>query len=217
MYAFLLNHQAICEQLHNGNLENAIILFIDKTKEVMFTPFSRNTYLSSLNFSIYNYILLKENISLHKCCLENEKKILQATSESITQIGIEILSSYDFNPNHLIEKHQNEHIRYALDYIHQHLNMPLTLQTVSQAINVSASYLCQLFRRELNTTFATYVLHQRILLAHSLLQNTDYAIQEIALRCGFKTAAYFSTCYKKVTGHLPSETQSDKSSSDFWF
>lgn len=209
MDAYLMNHSEICEALQNGETEHAVALFLDKTKEVMTTSSVRNTYLSSLNFSIYNYILLKEHISLHECCLKNEKRILHTAGSSVENIGIEIIQAYGYGTRNLSSQYSNMHVQNAVSYIHQNLDKPLSLTTVSEAVSVNASYLCQLFRKDTGMSFTEYILMCRCRLARTLLKNSDYSISEIAMRCGFKTASYFSTCYKKVTGRLPSQDQKD--------
>ena len=207
MNASLMNHSELCAALQNGETEYAIDLFLNKTKEVTFTSSARNTYLSSLNFSIYNYILLKEHISLHECCLKNEKKILQSGGSSVEELGIEIIQTYGYDTRTLSVQYDNPHIKAAVSYIQQNLDRPLSLTAVSEAVSVNASYLCQLFRKETGMSFTEYILSCRCRQAYTLLKNSDHSIQEIAIRCGFKSASYFSTCYKKATGKLPSQDQ----------
>ncbi len=206
----LLNHTEIYTLLYNGNINSAIKIFQNKTKGVTFTPSARTSYLSSLNYGIYNYFLFKEKISLYACCMENEKKISLVTNESIVSTGIDIITTYGFDRRCLIEKYQSAHVKSALYYIHNHLNEPLTLENVSSAANISPSYLCRLFRREVGTSFSNYIQNSRIKLAQELLNCSDYPIQRIAEQCGFKTAAYFSTCYKKIMGYLPSEERREQ-------
>lgn len=197
----IYNHNDLCQLLYNGNTLQAIKIFTDKTNSISFTPFLRNSYLSSLNFGIYNYILLKENISLHECCMENERKILKTTNDNLLDIGIDIICSYADDSRYLIEKYTNTHIKSALVYIHQHLSEPLSLQTVSDAICINPSYLSDLFKREVGMTFSDYVASRRIATAKRLLRNPNLQIQDIAEQCGYKSISYFSTCFKKATGH----------------
>lgn len=198
------NHLDIYTLLYSGNTEAAIRTFCEKTTRFCFTPFSRNRYLSSLNFGIYNYILLKEQISLHDCCQENEKQIAQYTQDSMIDIGIRIITNYGTDNRYLIEKYKNVHVRRAIVCIHEHLSEPLTLDYVSRKICINKAYLCQLFQKETGTGFCSYVLQQRMKLAERLLLHTADPIQEIALKCGYPNAAYFSTCYKKYMGCKPS-------------
>lgn len=201
----LYNHNDICQLLYNGNTTLAIKVFIKKTNPEDFTPFLRNSYLSSLNFGIYNFILLKENISLHECCMENEQKIKNTTNESFLNTGVDIISSYGNDSRYLIEKYSNPHVKTALTYIHQHLSEPLSLEIISTAICINPSYLSDLFKREVGMKFSDYVNTRRIKTAENLLRNTNMSIQEISELCGYKNVGYFSTCFKKTTGMKPSD------------
>lgn len=203
-----LNHNDIYTHLYHGDITGAAELFREKTDESRFTPATRGIYLSSLNFGIYNHILMKENISLHDCCYENERKITNVTRESFMGMGIDIINSYGMDQRYLIEKYPNIHIKNAMYYIHTHINEQLSLQIVSEAVNLNPSYLCQLFKKEVHTSFSNYITAHRIKLAKGLLHCTDYSIEKISEKCGFKSSAYFSTCYKKTHGIPPSHARS---------
>lgn len=207
----LFNHQDICTLLYHGDISGAIAIFADKTSKVSYTPTTRAIFLSSLNMAIYNYILMKEHISLHDCCYENEKKITTVTKDSLIQIGAEIINCYGMDKRYMIEKYTNTHIKNAMYYIHTHINEPLTLKTVSQAININPSYMCQLFKKEVLMSFCDYVMTHRLKLAKGLLNSTDYSIEKISEICGFKNGAYFSTCYKKIYGISPSHQRAKAS------
>ncbi len=200
----IFNHSEIYHYLYNGNTMQAIKSFTEKTKPEEFTPFLRSSYLSSLNFGIYNYVLLKENISLHECCMENERKILTTTNESFIDTGINIIYSYGNDTNYIAEKYSNQHIKAAISYIHNHLSELLSLDMVSNAICINSSYFSELFKKEVGENFCDYVNMQRIKTAKRLLNHTTLSIQEISERCGYKSIGYFSTCFRKITQKSPS-------------
>lgn len=201
----LVNHQDIYTLFYHGDTQGAIRLFQSRANEIEYTPATRKLYLSSLNFGIYNYILFKQNISLHECCMENEKKISLVTPGSFVATGSDIIMSYCMDVRYLIEKHSNPHIKNALYYIHTHISEPLSLKAVSEIINLNPTYLCQLFKKEVHTGFCDYVLLRRLKLAKELLLHSNDSIEKIAEQCGFKNHAYFSTCYRKYFGISPSQ------------
>ena len=201
----IYNHLEIYQFLYDGNTSQAIKSFVQKTPSLEWTPFLRNFYLSALNFGIYNYILINEHISLHECCMENERKIMMCSSDSFIDVGIDIISSYGSDSRYLIEKYTNPHIKAALLYIHQNLSEPLSLHTVSNAISLNPSYLSDLFKREAGINFNDYINLQRIKTAQKLLKNSSLSIQEISEQCGYKKFSYFSTCFKKITGQTASD------------
>jgi YesN/AraC family two-component response regulator len=202
---FLVNHHELCTLLYNGNLKVALNLFLEHCKQLEQISLQQiRLYLSSLNHGIYNYVLIKEQISLHECCIKNNHLLLHCSSTNFANIGQSILTNYAYCREYLIEKHENEHIKRAITYINNHLSDNLSLQSVCEAISISHCYLCDLFRREVHMTFSEYVLKQRIILAKQLLRNTNLSISVIAMRCGFNTVSYFCTCFKKVEGVTPS-------------
>lgn len=145
----------------------------EKIKGRELSPTLRSIYLSSLNYAIYNYILFRENISLHECCLENQQMILLASSGSLPDLGMQIINSYGTDNRYLIAKYHNFHIRSALGYIHTLLSEKLSLQTVCDTVSLNRNYFCQLFLQELGISFARYICLQRVKLARRLLCTTS--------------------------------------------
>lgn len=202
------NHTEIYYLLYNGDTSQALQTFSEKLASTEIPHSLYTTYLSSLNYGIYNYILMKGNISLHECCYENEKKIQIVTSETLLETGKAIISSYGNNAGYRIEKYTNKHIRAAMYYIHKHLSEPLSLDIVSRYIYINPTYLSDLFKKEVKINFCRYVNAERIKNAQKLLANTSFSIQQISEKCGYENVTYFSTQFKKLTGHTPSEYRS---------
>ena len=100
------NHSNICSLLFDGYIEEAIDVFTEKTEKLTIVPSAKRAYLSSLNLAIYNFILVMEHISLHKCCMDNEQLITKHTTESTSLIGADIIRAYGSDSNYLIEKYK---------------------------------------------------------------------------------------------------------------
>ena len=201
------NHSNICSLLYDGYIEEAVTVFTSKTEKLAIAPSARRAYLSSLNLAIYNFILVREQVSLHECCMTVEQSILRPSVDTVAEAGAEIIRAYGSDRNYLIEKYSNPHIRAALHYIHNHLCDVLNLDTVSTAAFIDKIYLCQLFKREVGTNFNSYILARRMKLACKLLAETSLSIEYIAEHCGYRTPSYFSTCYRKYFGMKPSDTR----------
>lgn len=198
----LFNHLEICTLLYAGNVSEALRVFNDNIKEFLLDS-NYKIYLSSLNYGIYHYILLKEKISLHKCCYENQHTILKCTPANIIKTGEQIIISYGYCSEYLIERHSNQHVKKAIHYIHNHLSEPLSLELISKNININTSYLSDLFNKHANCSFSEYILIQRILLSKKLLKSTTLPLSIISERCGFNNVSYFCTCFKKKVGISP--------------
>ena len=208
----LLNHSELFSLLYYGHSVEANRLLKEELKKLKTSSLQEiRLFLSSLNLGMYQYILIHEKISLHKSCYENEKQIAHCTFQNYTSIGEDILNSYIYCKEYLVEKHKNNHIKNAIAYIHEHLAEPMTLSTVCKAISINNCYLCDLFRKEVGMTFSEYVLNRRITLAKKLLLTTNLTISQISIRCGFQQLSYFCTSFKKVEGVSPSTFQKNNS------
>lgn len=200
----LINHNEICILVYKGNQEGALDIFCEDYQELQTLSLNEiKLYLHSLNTGIYHYIFWKEKVSLHSCCEKNYHQIVSCTQSNFFDVGKEIIKTYSYCSEYLVEKLGNEHIKRAIRYIHNNLNENLTLESVSGEVNITPCYLCDLFRQTMEVTFSEYVRKERVKLAKKLLQTTSMTMSEIAYHCGFQTPTYFSACFKKVEGISP--------------
>ena len=88
---------------------------------------------------------------------------------------------------------------------------PLSLQELAQMTEVSQRQLQRLFRRNLGVTPAQYYVNMRLRRARELLLQTDMAIMNITVACGFRSPCHFSKSYRSVFGHSPSHERRDPS------
>jgi AraC-like DNA-binding protein len=91
--------------------------------------------------------------------------------------------------------------------IGQHLtDSPLTVSEIAGRHGITGRYLHKLFEDE-ETTFRTFVLHQRLDLAHQRLRDPRYAhrtITAIAAGAGFADQSYFGRTFRRRFGITPS-------------
>lgn len=85
------------------------------------------------------------------------------------------------------------------------LTADLSLKTHAKLLNVNASYLSTLFRKETGITLTDYVNKKRIENAVFLLNSTNMQIQTIAQHCGIPDVNYFTKLFKKFIGKTPKE------------
>ncbi len=97
-------------------------------------------------------------------------------------------------------------IRTATQYIDAYFTLPkLSVKAVAQATDVSESYLFQLFREAGHPSPKEYIVRRRIEYACKLLQEGKYKVCEVAVRCGFADAKYFTTAFRRVMGETPKQ------------
>lgn len=98
----------------------------------------------------------------------------------------------------------------ALQIIYDELDSPLLLNEVAERVNMSRSYFSACFKKVTGSSFNQYVREKRIRIAKELLENTDYSIMEIALKCGYEDEKYFGKVFRQETGFLPSKYRKEK-------
>lgn len=90
-----------------------------------------------------------------------------------------------------------------ITYINSDLTADLSLKAMSDWLNVNASYLSTLFKKEVGIPLTDFVNRQRIEQAKKLLIVTELPMKIIAQQCGIPDIYYFSRLFKKRTGVTP--------------
>lgn len=97
----------------------------------------------------------------------------------------------------------------VLEYVKNHIgDEELTLAAIAnQSLFLNVDYLSKLFKKEMDVKFSTYLLDQRMKFAIGYLHAHPGAkVYEVAQAAGFgANASYFSSVFKKVTGHNPTD------------
>lgn len=130
---------------------------------------------------------------------ENKPYDIHGTLEAIIQEVLSLIETNDIS---------HVYVNSAMQYIKMHYNEPLSLESVANAINLSASYLSALFSKVLGTTFINYVQSIRIEIAKELLRSTTLKVYEIAYQIGYDDEKYFSQVFRKAEGISPSQFRS---------
>jgi AraC-like DNA-binding protein len=110
----------------------------------------------------------------------------------------------------LSEKHQRE-FEIIANYIlseQRFLDAKLSLEQLSDELNISAGHLSKLINSCSEYNFSDYINSLRVAQAKALLKDDDfdnYTIVAIGLECGFNSRSTFYTAFKKFTNLTPSE------------
>ena len=92
----------------------------------------------------------------------------------------------------------------------EYMDETLTLQSVSERLHVSASYLGPNIKKNAGDTFINLLIRKRMAVALNLLQSSDSRIAEIARRCGYSDLSYFGYCFKKFYGVSPAKMRQER-------
>jgi AraC family transcriptional activator FtrA len=91
----------------------------------------------------------------------------------------------------------------TLDWALEHLDEPLTVETLARRALMSPRTFARRFRAATGTTPLQWVLRQRISSAQRMLETSDVPIEVIAQRIGFGSAAVLRTHFRRVVGTPP--------------
>lgn len=98
---------------------------------------------------------------------------------------------------------KNSIVFQAIEFIHQHYREDITVHFIASNLNISNSYLSQIFKKELGISIIKYIITYRIQKAKELIASSDELVCHVAARVGFFEVKHFSKTFKKVTGLSP--------------
>lgn len=94
-------------------------------------------------------------------------------------------------------------IKPVLEYIEEHYEENLSLDTLAEIAGMNSRYFCRVFFSLTHSTPMNYVNFYRIEQAAYLLDSTDLPITSVAVECGFWESSYFTKVFKKYRGITP--------------
>ena len=92
----------------------------------------------------------------------------------------------------------------ALLYIQENIHQSIRIQTLSQSLGVSSSYLYKAFMYTLSISPATYIQQQKILYAQKMLMEGKN-VTEISQDLNYSSPYHLSKVFKTMTGMSPRE------------
>jgi len=104
--------------------------------------------------------------------------------------------------------HEPDAVRNAKTFIHAHLGESLSLEAVSNAVNVSHFHFCKLFKKATGLTFTDFVNHARVEKARRMLMRPSCRITEVAFDVGFQSLSHFNRSFRRITSESPTEFRS---------
>jgi two-component system response regulator YesN len=96
----------------------------------------------------------------------------------------------------------------AIQWIKSRLHEELTLDIIAREVQLSSSYLGQLFKKEVGSSIVDYIQEQRMEQAKRYLASGEFRNYELAEKVGFSNYPYFCTMFKKHTGMTPNQYRS---------
>ncbi len=179
---------------------------------VNFTGTDAASILSLTDFSENSPVISgcgNEIINTMKAIASNEGK---ASSDSIELTGLLYILLSQLvrisSKKSKLSRKELEHlhcIKAAEEYIAANYPLPISVEDIAAAAGVSRTTLFRLFRTELNTTPADFLIDFRINQAKKLLSSTDISVTAVARSAGYEDNLYFSRAFRRITGMSPTE------------
>ena len=144
------------------------------------------------------------DLMMHLIGLRHGKALAQSVAEQC--IHPKIRPAHDLQRMALPVRLSLDHPRLveALSHMETHLEDPLACATIAELVGLSQRHFERLFQERLGSTPARFYKRLRLERATALLEQTPMSILQIAVACGFSSAAHFSASYKQLLGSSPS-------------
>src|SRR5690606_36493372 len=97
-----------------------------------------------------------------------------------------------------------------VEYLQSHYMDEITLELMSEQVHVSPAYFSRLFMKETGRTFTDYLTALRLERAQSLLLETNWTVNDVAERVGYRNTKYFLKLFKDAHGQTPTEFRSGR-------
>ena len=109
-----------------------------------------------------------------------------------------------FNWMH-VPKKETEITKQIETYINGHLDQPLTVSDVANALFMNPDYISRVFKSKNGLSLKEYIINEKMHSAQTLLQTTTLPVSIIASKLGYDNYSYFSQVYRKTMGISPTD------------
>lgn len=122
----------------------------------------------------------------------------------IKQLFYRLIAELEREYINKVGRRSKGYIDRAVKIIHERFTDPdFTLSTLHEHLNVCDTYLRREFHKHIGESPKSYLMALRLELSKELLRSGYYTVSEVAARCGFSSAYYFSAFFKRATGSSP--------------
>ena len=150
---------------------------------------------ASMDLSLY----LVEKFCGHEIALQCAKSLLLSMPRS-RQSGYSVLP--------LSRPHSDDRIRRAEDYLQEHFEGGVSIDTLADRIGMSPRNFIRRFKTATGRVPGAYVQMLRMSAAKDLLERGSVPIQSVSSKIGYEDVAFFRRLFKRHTGMTPIEYRS---------
>lgn len=96
-------------------------------------------------------------------------------------------------------------LQFITQYVNNHYQEKLTLDSIAKKCNVSKEYLSRFFKKQMEITVDTYINNVRAQRAYFELKNTSHNLTQIAMNNGFSGVRTMNRAFDKLYGKTASQ------------
>lgn len=123
---------------------------------------------------------------------------------------LNLLSGFEKNITVTTDK-TDEYVQKAISYIKENMSdSKLTVEDISDSINLSHSYLCRIFKEKVGKSPKRFLVDIRIDAAARLLKTSVLSVSEIAFDVGFDDIPHFIKSFRKRYNITPKQYRKEK-------
>lgn len=199
--------------LDMNDIEEINRLIDDKHKDEQ--EVEKNVEDKRIDLFIWQGILVRKisqvkNMVMNTIMHETYNKFYQRikagrTLKELQTLEKEIFSVYSNFVIYYSEVTDNYTLNRILKHIHMNIESYISLQTISEQLNLSKPYISLVFKEHMGVTVMDYITNLKINRAKTLLSTTTQSILEISQLLGFHDSSHFCKAFKRVAGVTPRE------------
>jgi two-component system response regulator YesN len=170
------------------------VFCVGKGQIAALTQISELSYISSVYQEFERVVMTYLGVNMLLCHTVAEQ--LEHVPKHYENLHHDLLRETALTPIVMMTKKYLETYYYKED---------LSLSEVAEQMNVNATYLSKLLKRDLGKSFVDYLTDIRIKKAIQYLNDPTSKMYDIAKKVGYQSQHYFSHTFKKMTGVSPLE------------
>ena len=148
--------------------------------------------------------------NIYNCLSEKKQCYEMAVQRDLSSIFEYIFCNLDNLPKNnatRIQINNQMRIQKMLSFIYGHYAEAITLEDIADSANISRSEAGRCFNSYMGISPVDALIRYRLQMAHRMLNENIYTLQEVSYACGFNSANYFSRQFKKKYGYCPGKNR----------
>ncbi|WP_313134338.1 response regulator transcription factor [Anaerocolumna sp.] len=174
-------------------------------KSVILTSYAEFDYAKeAIELKAYDYLMkpvdvdeLKEVMCKLQAEIKHEKEKELVFRQKNQGMDIELLSSGD--------AYKNPYVKKTIDFIKERYIEKISIESISEELEVSSSYLSRKFKEETGHTYLDFLNMYRVQQAIKLLNEGIYRVYQVSDMTGFSDYKHFCLVFKRYTKTSPTE------------